>query len=114
MINTLIIDKIQVDELSSQDMSYGITNNASAILSINGYNYNVPKEGCTINLNSPLKENDIITAKLYMYDRQPHNGHFFTVDSEPVQTFGSNVAKMRFQQWGPSICFALLNYSDDQ
>lgn len=109
LLKTVIIDPIKVDELTSKDIEYGITDNACAVLQINNLFYDVPKCGTIIKLNDPIDYNNLnISAKLYIYDRQPKNGRYFTVFSEPL-LLNNNSVHLYFHQNGPAICFSLLN-----
>ena len=90
---------------------------ASAVCTLpNGQSLAVPKEGGTFAIDPPidLSIDDprvVFDSRLYIYDRQPETGYYFTVSS-CAQPNEEGVAKVRFYQGGPAICFNLLPFTE--
>lgn len=108
-VNKVIVDPILVDELTEEDIKYGMTDEASAIITINNKQYDIPKQGCSFLLDSPLdlSTSTSLRGKLYMYDRQPNNGACFRVNSSILKPCKDNTLHLSFFQMGPAICFSL-------
>ncbi|AYV76107.1 MAG: hypothetical protein Terrestrivirus4_155 [Terrestrivirus sp.] len=112
-INTLKVQPIPVDELTHDDIhKYGITTDRCAVINLKGNTLSVPAEGGTFDISLfDIHEGDRIDAKLYIYDRKPGSGHYFTVTGPSLilKPGSDGEAHVKFVQWGIAISFHLAN-----
>jgi hypothetical protein len=111
-INVLNIRPIFVEPLTENDLKYGMTDDASALININGRDYQIEKKGRRIVFDVPITREDLRTSTvhLYMYDRQPKtvNDCYFTVNSPSDVNIVDGVVDIVFvQSFGHVISFCL-------
>lgn len=109
-INTIIFDPIEV-KLTEEDIKNKMSDRAIAQINLpNGSSFFVSKYGSSVDVSEcNLYEGDQLpNTKLYIYDRQPDSGYYFTVSSTRLKA-KDGVARLKFNQNYPAICFHLVN-----
>lgn len=110
-ISSIRVRRIYVEPLTENDLKSGMTDAASAVFTIQGKDYQIPKSGGTITFASPLSSQDLAKTKvkLYMYDRQPSDGAFFTVSMPSTPQVVKGQIDLVFIQSSQPIVFNLTD-----